>query len=97
MRSGWRLGGSGVWLAFRCARRCTTWAFGVGTSMASQRPTARQLLPLGRGQWAANVFGMAIIGVLGALVAGGLFGLAWPWRVLGVVAVVPFALMVVVF
>ena len=94
MRSGWRVGASAVWLALG-ALVIVTWALGVRDFHSSGRPADSYFL--WDGSSAANVFGMAIIGFLGALVAGGLFGLAWPWRVLGVVAFIPFALIVVVF
>lgn len=49
------------------------------------------------GSAAAVVFGMAIVGSLAALVVGGLIGLTWPWRVLGIAALLPFVVMVTLF
>jgi hypothetical protein len=71
------------------------WVVGISEFSGGARPAEAFYL------WdvdsAAIVFGMAIIGSFGAFVAGGLAGLAWPWRVLGVLALAPFACMIAVF
>jgi hypothetical protein len=91
MHSTWRRGSTAIWLALATAA-VALWVVGM-----KDFRSAAETHFLWNAPSAAIVFGMAIIGLLAALVAGGSLGLGWPWRTLGVLALAPFAVLIAVF